>query len=792
LSLVQNVLDQDFKFAGKEIDAAFQKTIQALIRQAGAHALLNLRARNRATWKLLKDCTQLYEKLLLEWHILGFSDVKQALSKSALLGNLEPLYYRLDLKLRHLLLDEFQDTAPAEWRIIEPVVAEILSKYSAEHSFFCVGDVKQAIYGWRGGVAEIFDSLEQKWPQIAVETREKTYRCSQPIIEAVNTIFGGLALNQALAEYPEAVKAWSAWFRPHTTNRVKDPAFVSVNVAAAEDLLAQSAQRIKVLLEQNPKLSVGVLVRRRESIPLVIAELTKIGVPASAEGASTLAESQAVQLILAIFRLMDHPADTISAYHLAVSALGPQMGLQAGPGWGDAASLQMLALKLRESVTLLGVGNFVEDWVLKLKACVSPAEWQRLEQLVALGFAFEQRLSSAFRRGVEFIDFVESTQLEAPLSVAVRVMTMHGSKGLEFDAVILPELDQDLFNLSLVEVLRYYEDRLKAPKLISLKPQKAVCQLDERLKSAQEQVATSVVKESLSLLYVALTRARRGLYLFCKQQAPSRKKEYAATFSGVVLAALKLDAESCGELYTQGHKDWANEVQDKGTAAPACGAAAQTLTKLSLKSSAGALRGLVRESPSKLYNAETKLGEVLILPGAGQGRELGILLHALFQKVEWLGDGALSDELLLGWLKGRPYGEKLKLRAISEFRQYIAQTEISSLLKPERYRPFGVAELKVKCELSFALRQQNSILSGYMDRVVLCGEGKGLKAAEIFDFKTDRLSSEKAFQDEKLERYKQQLGIYRQAASRLFGLDLKAIRCQLVFLSLGQIVEVPL
>ena len=61
----------------------------------------------------------------------------------------------------HLLLDEFQDTSSQQWQVLEPLARDI-TENSQQRSFFCVGDEKQAIYGWRGGVAGIFGTLEER------------------------------------------------------------------------------------------------------------------------------------------------------------------------------------------------------------------------------------------------------------------------------------------------------------------------------------------------------------------------------------------------------------------------------------------------------------------------------------------------------------------------------------------------------------------------------------------------------------------------------------------------------
>ncbi len=102
----------------------------------------------------------------------------------------DSLAFRLDGSIEHLLLDEFQDTSCAQWRVFEPLARAIKAKPS--RSFFCVGDVKQAIYAWRGGMSAIFETLQSTLGDLPEETLTKSYRSSQPIIDTVNQVFGNL------------------------------------------------------------------------------------------------------------------------------------------------------------------------------------------------------------------------------------------------------------------------------------------------------------------------------------------------------------------------------------------------------------------------------------------------------------------------------------------------------------------------------------------------------------------------------------------------------------------------
>ena len=100
---------------------------------------------------LLEKVVNSYNQKVMEKGGITFSDLPILLSNSG--DELERLNrnYRLDRKYEHWMLDEFQDTSPSQWQVIEPLLEEVLYDSEDSRMFFCVGDQKQAIYGWRGG-----------------------------------------------------------------------------------------------------------------------------------------------------------------------------------------------------------------------------------------------------------------------------------------------------------------------------------------------------------------------------------------------------------------------------------------------------------------------------------------------------------------------------------------------------------------------------------------------------------------------------------------------------------------
>ena len=105
---------------------------------------------------------------------------------------LDVLAERLDGRVRHVLLDEFQDTSRGQWAALEPFIAELLSQADgSEPSTLVVGDIKQAIYGWRGGCSAIMRDLPRTYHLLdnAVEDMHTSYRSSQAVLDAVDVVF---------------------------------------------------------------------------------------------------------------------------------------------------------------------------------------------------------------------------------------------------------------------------------------------------------------------------------------------------------------------------------------------------------------------------------------------------------------------------------------------------------------------------------------------------------------------------------------------------------------------------
>lgn len=528
------VLSGKTEFRGKDIPANVSEIYEQIIAYGKADLLMLLRGATLATHRLMSLYCKQVDALKHERGYFSFADIKFLVSS---ITGVETslLYYRLDSQIRHILLDEFQDTSLAEWQVLEPIVEEILAQPGPEQSFFCVGDVKQAIYGWRGGVAEIFDRLREKFSILEERHLVKSYRSAPEIVGFVNQVFGELRENKALSNYALAVDRWIKGFERHSTEHENISGHIEFREVGEEtDCYSEAVQIVKEIQKKEVDSTIGLLVRKNSAVAELVVRLQQAGIHASQEGGNPLVDSVAVTWILALLTFADHPGNSIARFHLAASPLGNFLNFT---DFSDAHQASELSLTLRRKVFEFGLGEVISNLVAPLKTTISGYELKRLNQLVELAFSFERRLSL---RLSDFVKFVKHTPVESSSAGMVKVMTIHKSKGLEFDTVILPQLDIGVEKIQAPKVL--FERDFQSGRIIRVirYPNKVLCALDPRLERLAEISKQRQIEDELSVLYVALTRAKKSLYLLAeKREAESEKgdKGPEKSFAGILREA---------------------------------------------------------------------------------------------------------------------------------------------------------------------------------------------------------------------------------------------------------------
>ena len=195
---------------------------------------------------------------------------------------------------------------------------------------------------------------------------------------------------------PAAAQKWSQRFTEHTTARKTLPGYCRLITAAAaaegEDqataTLRFAAEEVVRLHEQSPQCEIGVLVRRNEAVARLIFELRSRGIEASEEGGNPLTDSPAVQILLSLLTLADHPGDTTARFHVAHSPLAEHVGLTEHC---DSPAAWRLAEEVRRRLMVEGYGPVLEGWAETLAAACDRRDVSRLAQLVEMAYGYEDR-----------------------------------------------------------------------------------------------------------------------------------------------------------------------------------------------------------------------------------------------------------------------------------------------------------------------------------------------------------------------------------------------------------------
>jgi ATP-dependent helicase/nuclease subunit A len=490
-------------------------------------------ARSRALYELVARFEKRYQSQVRDAGQLTFLDVAGLLAAAsgATWGtssfrpfSRHELSFRLDCSYDHWLLDEFQDTSRLQWQALRDLVDEVIQSDTGQRSFFYVGDTKQAIYAWRGGDPRLFNEIADFYNASGtqrIDTSEAldiSFRSVPEILEAVNTVFSPNHLQQLVhtLDFPdEMLERWRAAWRdhqPHDSSRNNgyfEWRTLDVPAEESKGTLDELAGRLIAEIDPLAKgLSCAVLVRTNARILTVIDALRKAGLPAASEGKFfPCQDSDLTAALLALLNVVAHPDDSLSSGHVGMTPLAKLLN-------DNVHEFRATALaKIREA----GFHGVLADWLRKLDVADKPFARGRAEELLKGAALFD-----ATRQGRacvdDFVSFARAfVSSEDPAARTVRVLTIHAAKGLDFDTVVLPDIDTP-WSLSRRDSPLHLHCGPDGRVTWGLDlPPKEICMCEPVLRQAWESDSAEEHYEDLCLFYVAMTRAKQGLYILSRR-----------------------------------------------------------------------------------------------------------------------------------------------------------------------------------------------------------------------------------------------------------------------------------
>ncbi|WP_371170214.1 double-strand break repair helicase AddA [Aliiroseovarius sp. 2305UL8-7] len=531
--------------------------------RASQIALINFQ-RSRALHDFAYRFVRLYEAAKLDKGWLDFDDL--ILKAGALLTDPSVaswVLYRLDGGIDHILVDEAQDTSPAQWRIIDNLAREFTSGSGArddvERTIFVVGDPKQSIYSFQGAEPAAFDRMKSNFAERLSQVHrnlvqmplEYSFRSSRAILEFVDLALqaqdglGDAFLHRAFFDQkPGRVDLWPVIETvKHDEDRDwNDP----VDLPSPQDHRVQLAERIAgdiarmiehetIPAENGTDRPVNagdilVLVRsRKELFHEIIRACKARAIPIAGADQLKIGAELAVKDLTALLSFLATPEDDLSLAAILRSPLFGwsenalfQLAHPRGKGkflWralsdraDDFPDTMRVLFDLRDAADFLRPYELLERMLTrhggrsKLLSRLGHEAEDGIDALLAQSMAYERSQTpslTGFLTWLQSDDVTIKRQMDS-VGQQVRVMTVHGSKGLEAPIVILPDLAQR---------------RASAlPSVATLSDGQAILtpakeNRTEAIEAVAEEAAKAESEERTRLLYVAMTRAEQWLIL---------------------------------------------------------------------------------------------------------------------------------------------------------------------------------------------------------------------------------------------------------------------------------------
>ena len=795
---------------------------------------------------------------------LSYADIERYTYKCLIKdGELTDIAKNVASQFEAIYIDEYQDVNSLQNRIFEAI--------SKPNNRFMVGDIKQSIYGFRSACPQIFADMKASFPKLEIAEGDcasifmsNNFRCDKSIVDFVNNVFDrAFSLVGKSIGYEEGDRLVYSKISENGESGYIYPQVCMLDKTDDEEKMHSArvvAQKIDALIK-NGKLDNGdditysdiaiILRNAKDRDVRYAAALEELGIPVAISGAKDFFLSPEVLLCLCLLNTIDNPRRDI---YLAGLLASPLFGFTADDLYrvrGESGE------SLYESLTgyvelnpdfskgiyfldrlnyyrTIAEGVSVDTLIYKLyheTGLLALASKSGGKDNLTLLYDYARSYEAGSFKGLyNFISFINNiidkkTTFDdtraGDAADAVKIVTSHASKGLEYPIVFLVECDGKIYNKDRASRLAFSEDfgisfRLRTPSGLAVvnNPVQDII---------NHSIERKLYEEELRVLYVALTRARERLYLVGVCPLTDREKyetkmslirenlsEYSfrnlASYQEIVVSCEGRDAISEDEfLLVEVEKE--KKADEKKSEEPQEAIAIEeplapllherfsfvypnsVLTLLPEKMSVSKMSPTVLDGTDaeavSLEIADETEEERAILPAfmvggrADESAKKGIATHLVLQFCDF---GALREKGASAELQrlvdeafiSKEDGERVRISEIEKFRKSALFDEILSAKRVYRELRFN---LRLKASMftedeskRLALGDRDILVQGVIDCIVERPDG----SLALYDYKTDRLTreelSDRSLAEAKLRnKHKMQLGIYSMAVERMFG-----------------------
>ena len=784
-----------------QLHALFCERIESVREQHNRQRSLDV---NSAWYRAGARMLQHYQRIKRERRLLDFSDLEW--NAYRLLNHPEHAHwiqYKLDQRIDHLLIDEFQDTNPTQWRLILPLLQEIAAGSERQRSLFIVGDAKQSIYRFRRGNPRLLTCAADWMQQHLNAARlhlDHSWRSSPLIMECVNTLFQHPDMQGLLEDFqPHTTHRQTHWGRVELWPLIATDSPVETDTAAGElrNPLLQPrphyrdrrhyregeaiAGRIRELIDDGIAAYNDVLILMRSRTHLAEYEeaLRDRQIPYLSLDRGTLLQSLEIRDLEALLVVLMTPQDNLSLAHALrspiFSASDTDLMLLAAESRGSwYERLQAICARLDNTHCLVRAARLLGEWhalagrvpihdlleqifhqanlAERFRASFPATEHARLQanltRFIELALEVDAGRYPSLPRFLERLRQLRSLDSEGPSQATLRsddsqrvqLLTIHASKGLEAPVVFLADTARDISgNYGTQTLVRWPAEADRPTDFMLLSNRKQRDSISQRGCELEHQEER---RESANLLYVALTRARHMLVI---SGCASVRRAGTTSWYQQLATALCNDSEP--------RETWV-KCQGEPPARPSV---------LSTRIDHGNIDARLRDP----INTPTLWREIAPSRSAAEtdgnagdtdGTLRGLVIHRLLQLTTDKPEPASMEPTLLLQVANE-YQLDIqddRLRAWwQETLHVLTDHALAWLMQPEPH-------CQAYNEVPIQYRHEARTVFGIIDRLIVDGS-----QVHIVDYKTHRLE-DAASAEQLTEKYRPQIALYRQGVQQLW------------------------
>lgn len=433
------------------------------------------------------------------------------------------IFEKIGTQLDHVMIDEFQDTSTIQWKNFKVLLEETMSRENAGN--LIVGDVKQSIYRWRSGDWRLLNNIENQFEPgsktMEVKTLDTNYRSDRNVIDFNNAFFVAAAKQEAenlsesnSEEVKQLVNAYADVIQK-VPSKKKQQGYVEVQLLGGDDttdsMMEQTLETVRELEVMGVPLNkIAILVRSNRIIQDIAAYfMDHSDFPMVSDEAFRLDASQAVCTLVTALYLLVHPNDDIARATILKyvhTYLEDESAMEAFTA-GRERLLQLPLLDLVENLYSILQMESVEE--MKQQSAYVCTFYDQLNGYLA------DNSSDIEAFLTEWDNTIHEKSIHCDAANGIRLITIHKSKGLEFDHVIMPFCDWKIEQSGTIwcepQESPYNELPLVPVDFGAKQMMHSIYEPDYHHEHLQN------VVDNLNLLYVAFTRASHSLFVLGKR-----------------------------------------------------------------------------------------------------------------------------------------------------------------------------------------------------------------------------------------------------------------------------------